>query len=86
LECQVLSNTGNTLSNLGRYEEAIESYNQSINVALEFAPSYIGLAGALCSLGRHEEAIEAYQMFLKLWHGDQYNINRSKQQIENLQN
>jgi len=61
LQCQILNNTGIALSNLGRYDEAIEAYQQAISVDPKFPISYYGLGNALSALGRYDEAIEAYQ-------------------------
>jgi tetratricopeptide (TPR) repeat protein len=60
-QIQVLNNTGNALSNLGRAEEAIEAYRQAVAVDPKYASPYNGLGNALRSLGRAEEAIEAYR-------------------------
>jgi len=85
LQCHILNNTGGTLYALGRNEEAIEAYEQAINIAPQDASLYNGLGNALSALGRNEEAIKAYQTFIKLWGGRTYWINRAEQEIRELQ-
>jgi tetratricopeptide (TPR) repeat protein len=66
LQCHILNNTGNALTDLGRNEEAIEAYRQAISVDPKYAYPYQGLGNALISLGRREEAIEAYRQAISV--------------------
>jgi tetratricopeptide (TPR) repeat protein len=76
---------GNALSELGRDEEAIGRYQQAISIDPKYAVPYNGLGNALSYLGRNEEAIEAFQQFIELWNGDEYWLNRAKDNIDQLQ-
>jgi len=75
LQCHILNNTGNTLSALGRNEEAIEAYKQAISVDPKCAGPYNGLGNALSALGRKEEAIAAYKQAISVdpKYADPYN-------------
>jgi len=66
LQCHILYNTGNALSDLGKKEEAIKAYRQAISVDPKSAYPYYGLGNALSDLGRKEEAIEAYQQAISV--------------------
>jgi len=66
LQCQILNNTGNALSALGRNEEAIEAFQQAISVDPIYTDPYNGLGNALSNLGRNEEAIEAFQQAISV--------------------
>ncbi|MCP4117828.1 MAG: tetratricopeptide repeat protein [Desulfobacteraceae bacterium] len=74
-ESQGFHGLANALSSLGRYEEAVEAYNKSLEIKKqaygteehpEYAASLHGLANALSSLGRYEEAVEAYNKSLEI--------------------
>jgi len=66
LQCNILHNTGNALSALGRKEEAIEAYQQAISVDPKDTYPYNGLGNALSALGRNEEAIIAFQQAINV--------------------
>lgn len=59
----------------GRYEEAIASYRQAINLYPRYAEAYLNLADAYKELKRYEEAVDAYKQAIKLKsnYGDAYN-------------
>ena len=61
-QIQILNNMGNTLYNLGRYNEAVEAFRLSIAVNPKYAYPYCGLAVTLNSLGRYKEAVEAFRL------------------------
>ncbi|MCP4686433.1 MAG: tetratricopeptide repeat protein, partial [Desulfobacterales bacterium] len=74
-ESQGLHGLANALDSLGRYEEAVEAYQKSLEIKKqaygteahpEYAASHHGLANALFSVGRYEEAVEAYQKSLEI--------------------
>jgi tetratricopeptide (TPR) repeat protein len=46
---------------LGRYEEAIEAYNEAIKIDPQFAFAWNNKGLALSSLGRYEEAEQCFQ-------------------------
>jgi tetratricopeptide (TPR) repeat protein len=52
-------NQGDALNNLGRYEEAIKSYNQAISFKHDYYEAWFKKSGALENLGKYEEAIES---------------------------
>jgi tetratricopeptide (TPR) repeat protein len=66
LQSHILNNTGYALINLSRNEEAVEAYQQAINVDPKYATPYNGLGNALRNLGRNEEAVEAYQQAINV--------------------
>ncbi len=45
----------------GRFEDAIESYNQALEINPDFAPAHNNLAVALKNLGRFEEAVTCFR-------------------------
>ena len=63
---QLSNNTGNALWELGRDEEAIEAYQQSIILNPGYAYPYNGLGNALHNLGRNEEAVDAYRQSIRV--------------------
>src|SRR5712692_1238466 len=56
-----LSNWGDTLSNLKRFEDAIEMFKKAIEADAENADAYYGCGNALFSLRRYEDAIEKFE-------------------------
>ncbi len=54
------SNRGISLSNLGRHEEAIKSYDRAISFKPDDHESWSNRGISLSNLGRYEEAIESY--------------------------
>ncbi|VXD23114.1 TPR domain protein (fragment) [Planktothrix serta PCC 8927] len=67
-----LTSLGNAYNYLGRYEEAISFYQQSLEIARKIgnrqgeASSLNGLGNAYNSLGRYEEAISYHQQSLEI--------------------
>ncbi|RPJ64758.1 MAG: tetratricopeptide repeat protein [Alphaproteobacteria bacterium] len=55
-----LSNKGNSLYYLGRYEEAILAYNKTIEINPQYANAWHNKGVSLDNLGRHEEAVVCY--------------------------
>jgi tetratricopeptide (TPR) repeat protein len=53
-------NKGNSLFNMGRYEEAIESYDQAIAIQENNYGAWNSRGDSLSRLGRYEEAIVSY--------------------------
>ena len=54
------NNRGVALSNLGRYEEAIESFKQALHLNPKYAAAHYNMGVALYSIGRFREAINAF--------------------------
>lgn len=57
---------GNTLCDMGRYEESLEEYLSSIDVSPEFVPPYINRGWAYFKLGHPEKAEADYKKALEL--------------------
>jgi tetratricopeptide (TPR) repeat protein len=51
---------GNSLYNVGKYEEAIASYDRAISFKLDKHEAWYNQGNSLGNLGRHEEAIASY--------------------------
>ncbi|MDD4651255.1 MAG: tetratricopeptide repeat protein [Methanothrix sp.] len=66
---EVWFNKGFAYSSLGRYEEAISSYEQAIRIDPQLAEAWNNKGIALSNLGRHKEAIKAYEAAIKLERG-----------------
>ena len=54
------------LAVLGRYEEAVASYERSIQLDPDYVRSHCNLGVALATLGRYEEAVESYHRALEI--------------------
>ena len=59
-------NRGTTLDRLGRYEEALASYDQALAVTPDHADTWIHRGCALYSLDRYEEALASFDRVLAL--------------------
>ncbi|MFQ5591723.1 MAG: tetratricopeptide repeat protein [Phycisphaerae bacterium] len=57
---------GNTLSDQGRYEEAIEHYQYAVRARPDVADIHVGLGGALLRVGRADEALQQYTQALQI--------------------
>ncbi len=90
------NNLGNALKDAGRFEDAIQQYEQSLQLRPAYATSHYNLGIALAHLGRMQEAVEQYQQALKLKpdDADTYNnlgnallsLGRVPEAIEQYQN
>ena len=54
-----LYDRGNTLSDLGRHSEALESYNESLKSSLMMLLPFNNRGITLRDLGRHSESLES---------------------------
>jgi len=61
-----LNSKGNLLKNSGKYTEALDSYNQALNLDDNSVSSWTGKADVLLNLGRYEEALHAYDKLIAL--------------------
>ena len=57
---------GIALSELGKYEEAIECYDEAIRINPDYASAYLNKGSALSDLGKKEEAIECYDEAIRI--------------------
>ena len=57
---------GVALDNLGRFEEAIASYNRALEIDPTDAATHYNMGVALDDLGRPEEAIASYRRALEI--------------------
>jgi tetratricopeptide (TPR) repeat protein len=62
-----LSNWGDNLSNLKRFDEAIEIFKKAIEADAENADAHYGCGNALFSLKRYEDAIETFEQALNVY-------------------
>jgi tetratricopeptide (TPR) repeat protein len=60
------SKRGETLLELKRYKEALEAYNQAIELKPEYAEAFLGQGNSFLELKRYEEAVEAYDKAIQL--------------------
>lgn len=60
------SNYGLALAGLGRTDEAITAYNQSLSLRPDLAAAHSNLADALCVKGQWDQAIAAYSRAVQL--------------------
>ena len=66
---EVWFNKGFAYSSLGRYEEAISSYEEAIRIDPQLAEAWNNKGIALANLGRQKDAIKAYEAAIKLERG-----------------
>jgi len=62
----VLSIRSISLGNLGRYEEAISSFDRAIQIKSDKDQSWNNRGVALANLGRYEEAISSFDRTLQI--------------------
>jgi tetratricopeptide (TPR) repeat protein len=66
LEAREFYNKGLALVNLGKYEEAINCYNEAIAIDPKFAEAWANKGSALGNLNRYEEEIECYDKTIEI--------------------
>jgi len=65
-EADVWFYLGYCYDNLGRYQDAIETYKQSIRIKPDSAEAHNNLGVAYHSLGRYQDAVEAYKQAIRI--------------------
>ncbi|MGD0786327.1 MAG: tetratricopeptide repeat protein [Sedimentisphaerales bacterium] len=60
------NNLGNAYARLGRWQDAIESYEQAIGIKPDYAQAYYNLGNTCYSLGRCYEAINFFEQAIKI--------------------
>jgi tetratricopeptide (TPR) repeat protein len=61
--------SGNSLYDLGRYEEAVKSYDQAIMMDFDNYKAWSNKGNSLYNLGQYEEAIESYDQAITINRG-----------------
>ncbi|MGK7940886.1 MAG: tetratricopeptide repeat-containing serine protease family protein [Crocosphaera sp.] len=69
---------------LGRYKEAIKSYDKAIEISPDYIYAWYNRGFALEKLGRYEEAIKSYDKALEIDPNHEYAINNKKRLLEKL--
>lgn len=79
----------NTFYELQRYEDALDNYQQAIDIKPEYAQAWNGQAKALYELDSHEKALSAYDKAIELepnyldsWRGRGFALNKLKRYQE----
>ena len=79
----------NTFYELQRYQEALNNYQQAIEIKPEYAQAWNGQAKALYELDSHQEALSAYDKAIELepnyldsWKGRGFALNKLKRYQE----
>ena len=86
LQCHILNNTGEALSDLGRSGEAIEAYQQAISVDPKYEPAFYNLGLCYEELGRNKEAIDSFKRHNEIvGNPDDDWAKRANQSIANLE-
>ena len=57
---------GNRLYNIGQFQDALQAFENAIQIDPTFADAYEGKTSALCALGRYQEALNSVETALKL--------------------
>ncbi len=57
-------NKGLVLYKLGRYQEAVNAYDEALTIDPDYVPSLLNKGSALHKLGRYQEAVNAYDEVL----------------------
>jgi tetratricopeptide (TPR) repeat protein len=63
---RVWFNKGRDLDDLGKYEEAIEAYDEAIRLNPNYAKAWFNKGLSLDDLGKHDEAVKAYDEAIRL--------------------
>ena len=81
-------NKGEALAQLKRYQEAIESYNKTIELNPNDSDAYLNKGNALDDIKRYKEAIDCYNKVIELKPNDSrdayYNRNLTLEKIKNI--
>jgi len=64
LEVWELNNKGGALGNLGRYDEAIDCYDEALDINPRYADAWNNKGAALGNLGRYDEELACYDEVL----------------------
>jgi len=57
---------GNALAGIGKYQEAIESYNKGLEINPNYAFAWTNKGNALYYLGKYQEAIQCFDKAIEL--------------------
>lgn len=57
---------GNRLYNMGQFQDALQAFENAIQIDPTFADAYEGKTSTLCALGRYQEALASVETALKL--------------------
>ncbi len=57
---------GNRLYNIGQFQDALQAFENAIQIDPTFADAYEGKTSTLCALGRYQEALTSVETALKL--------------------
>jgi tetratricopeptide (TPR) repeat protein len=63
---EVWMQLGLALAHQGRYEEAVEGFERSIEIQPKYAPTWKNYAATLSLMGRHEDAVHAWRRTVEL--------------------
>ena len=66
VRAQIIYNMGIALATLNNFQEAIEKFNETIDIVSDYTPAYIKIGTMLEKLGRAEEAIDYYRKAIEI--------------------
>ncbi|MGU9987630.1 tetratricopeptide repeat protein [Rickettsia sp. R1] len=78
--CRNILYRGLSLASLGRHEEALELYNQAIQIDPNYVEAYNNKGASLAALGRYAESVEFYIQFMR--HNSSHNIDHDMHNTE----